>query len=267
MYRARDDLLKTGALSRGYDDSPVTKLELRYEGKAKRVYATDDPEVYIVEYKDDATAFNAQKRGSIAGKGAVNNAVTAKLFEMLEAEGVPTHFLGTLGEREQLVKAVEIIPVEVVVRNLAAGSFSRRYGVEEGRGLEPTITEWCLKNDALGDPPMNDATAVALSFASESDLEALRTHATRVNELLKPFFRKRGLVLADFKLEFGRLPSGEIVLADEISPDTCRLWDAATGDKLDKDRFRRDLGGVEEAYQEVLRRVMSEPQGERRTDA
>ncbi len=238
----------------------MIKLELRYEGKAKRVYATDDSEAYIVEYKDKATAFNAQKRGEIAGKGAVNNAVTAKIFEMLEAEGVPTHFLGTLSEREQLVRAADIIPVEVVVRNLAAGSFSKRYGVEEGRVLEPFIIEWCYKSDTLGDPPMNDATAVALSFASERELETLRTLATRVNTLLKPYFRKRGLVLVDFKLEFGRLPSGEIVLADEISPDTCRLWDASTGDKLDKDRFRRDLGGVEEAYQEVLRRVTSEPQ-------
>ena len=238
----------------------MIKLELRYEGKAKRVYATDDSEAYIVEYKDEATAFNAQKRGEIAGKGAVNNAVTAKIFEMLEAEGVPTHFLGTLSEREQLVRAADIIPVEVVVRNLAAGSFSKRYGVEEGRVLEPFIIEWCYKSDTLGDPPMNDATAVALSFASERELETLRTLATRVNTLLKPYFRKRGLVLVDCKLEFGRLPSGEIVLADEISPDTCRLWDASTGDKLDKDRFRRDLGGVEEAYQEVLRRVTSEPQ-------
>ena len=238
----------------------MIKLELRYEGKAKRVYATDDSEAYIVEYKDEATAFNAQKRGEIAGKGAVNNAVTAKIFEMLEAEGVPTHFLGTLSEREQLVRAADIIPVEVVVRNLAAGSFSKRYGVEEGRVLEPFIIEWCYKSDTLGDPPMNDATAVALSFASERELETLRTLATRVNTLLKPYFRKRGLVLVDFKIEFGRLPSGEIVLADEISPDTCRLWDASTGDKLDKDRFRRDLGGVEEAYQEVLRRVTSEPQ-------
>ena len=238
----------------------MTKRELRYEGKAKRVYATDDPEAYIVDYKDAATAFNARKRGEIAGKGAVNNAVTAAIFRMLGAAGVPTHFIKKLGEREQLVKAVQIIPVEVVVRNLAAGSFSKRYGVDEGCVLEPTVTEWCLKNDALGDPPMNDATAVALAFASGQDLETLRAHATRVNGLLKPFFGARGLVLVDFKLEFGRLPSGEIVLADEISPDTCRLWDASTGDKLDKDRFRRDLGGVEEAYQEVLRRVLAEPQ-------
>ena len=243
----------------------MIRLELRYEGKAKRVYATDDPEAYIVEYKDDATAFNARKRGEIAGKGAVNNAVTARIFGMLEAADVPTHFVKKLSEREQLVKALTIIPVEVVVRNLAAGSFSARYGVEEGRALEPAVTEWCLKNDALGDPPMNDATAVALSFASERDLATLRAHATRVNELLKSFFGARGLVLVDFKLEFGRLPSGEIVLADEVSPDTCRLWDASTGDKLDKDRFRRDLGGVEKAYQEVLRRVLAEPQ-ERNVD-
>ena len=179
---------------------------------------------------------------------------------MLEAEGVPTHFLKSLSEREQLVRAVEIIPVEVVVRNLAAGSFAKRYGVEEGRALEPTVTEWCYKSDVLGDPPMNDVTAVALSFASQHDLNTLRAYAARINNLLQPFFLARGLILADFKLEFGRLPSGEIILADEISPDTCRLWDAKTGDKLDKDRFRRDLGGVEEAYQEVLRRVLGNPQ-------
>ena len=236
----------------------MKKLEQRYEGKAKKVFATDDPERYVVEFKDDATAFNAQKRGTVQGKGAVNNAVTAKVFEMLADEGVPTHFVKKLSEHEQLVKAVEIIPVEVVVRNRAAGSFSKRYGVEEGKFLEPVVVEWCYKSDALGDPPMNDATAVALGFATPEELEALFDLAAEINDLLTAYFADLGLDLVDFKLEFGRLPSGDIVLADEISPDTCRLWDLETGEKMDKDRFRRDLGGVEEAYREVYRRVTGE---------
>ena len=236
----------------------MNKLEQRYEGKAKKVFATDDPERYIVEFKDDATAFNAQKRGTIAGKGAVNNAVTAKVFEMLTAEGIPTHFLEKLSEREQLVKAVEIIPVEVVVRNQAAGSFAKRYGVEEGGRLDPVVVEWCYKSDELGDPPMNDATAVALGFATPEELETLFELAAEINDILEPYFAELGLDLVDFKLEFGKLPTGDIVLADEISPDTCRLWDAGTGEKMDKDRFRRDLGNVEEAYREVYRRVTGE---------
>ncbi len=236
----------------------MQKLEQRYEGKAKKVFATDDPDRYIIEFKDDATAFNAQKRGVIAGKGAVNNAVTAQVFEMLEDEGVPTHFVKKLSEQEQLVKAVEIIPVEVVVRNKAAGSFAKRYGVEEGRPLEPVVIEWCYKSDDLGDPPMNDATAVALGFATPEELETLFELAAAVNDGLEPYFAELGLDLVDFKLEFGHLPSGDIVLADEISPDTCRLWDLETGEKMDKDRFRRDLGKVEEAYREVYRRVMGE---------
>ena len=228
---------------------------MKYEGKAKKVWETADPEHLIVEYKDDATAFNAQKRGTIAGKGAINNSVSARLFGVLEEQGVPTHFVERLGEREQLVRAVEIIPVEVVVRNRAAGSFARRYGVEEGLDLDPIVIEWCYKSDELGDPPMNDATAVALGFASEEDLAQLFEMAVAINEALLEFFDERGLELIDFKLEFGRTRSGELVLADEISPDTCRLWDRQSGERLDKDRFRRDLGGVEEAYQEVLRRV------------
>ena len=236
----------------------MKKLEQRYEGKAKRVFATDDPEHFIIEYKDDATAFNAQKRGTVEGKGAVNNAVTARLFEMLEGEGVPTHFVEKLSELEQLVKAVEIIPVEVVIRNRTAGSFAKRYGVEEGRPLDPIVIEWCYKSDELGDPPMNDATAVALGFATPEELETLFERAAEVNDLLEPYFEALELDLVDFKLEFGKLPSGEVVLADEISPDTCRLWDRKTGERLDKDRFRRDLGGVEEAYREVYRRVIGE---------
>lgn len=242
-------------------ENPPQKLDLLYEGKAKKVWRTDRPDRLIVEFKDDATAFNAQKRGSIPGKGAVNNAVSVRLFEMLERAGVPTHLVAKLGEREQLVLAVQIIPVEVVVRNRAAGSFAKRYGVEEGRELDPMVIEWCYKSDELADPPMNDATAVALGLASEEELGAMFELAMNVNDLLTPFLLERGLELVDFKLEFGRSPDGEVVLADEISPDTCRLWDVGSGERLDKDRFRRDLGGVEEAYLEVRRRVLEEAHG------
>lgn len=236
------------------DDAPE-RAELRYEGKAKRVYATADPDLYRVEYKDDATAYNAAKRGTIEGKGEMNAAITATLMRHLEAEGTPTHFVAQLGPREQLVRRVRIVPVEVIVRNRAAGSFAARYGVEEGPELDPIVIEWCLKSDELGDPPMNDATAVALGFATEDELEALFDGAIAVNEALRPFFAERGLDLVDFKLEFGVDADGRLLLADEISPDTCRLWDLASGERLDKDRFRRDLGNVEEAYREVARRV------------
>ncbi|HEX7022711.1 MAG TPA: phosphoribosylaminoimidazolesuccinocarboxamide synthase [Trueperaceae bacterium] len=235
-----------------------SKLELRYEGKAKKVYATRDPQHYLIEYKDDATAYNAQKRGTITGKGAINNAVTSRLFELLAQHGVPTHFVRALGEREQLVRAVDIIPIEVVVRNLAAGSFAARYGIEEGRTLTPTVLEWCYKSDALGDPPLNDDTIIALGLAGTTELARLRELSARINTVLTEFFAARRLTLVDFKLEFGKVPAGDIVLADEISPDTCRLWDQTSGERLDKDRFRRDLGGVEEAYREVLKRVMEE---------
>ncbi|AFZ66291.1 phosphoribosylaminoimidazolesuccinocarboxamide synthase [Deinococcus peraridilitoris] len=234
------------------------KGELRYEGKAKKVYATDKPGEYIVEYKDDATAFNAQKRGTVADKGVVNNAITSVLYPRLEAAGVPTHFLAQLSEREQLVKAVEIVPVEVVVRNVAAGSFSKRLGLSEGVLLSQPVVEYYYKSDVLGDPLINTDTAVTMGWATEEDLAVIRTLALRVNAFLTPFFAARGVRLIDFKLEFGKTPDGEIVLADEISPDTCRFWDAQSGEKLDKDRFRRDLGGVEDAYQEMLRRVISE---------
>jgi len=236
------------------EDAPA-RTELRYEGKAKRVYATADPDLYRVEYKDDATAYNAAKRGTIAGKGEMNAAITATLMRHLETEGIRTHFVAQLGPNEQLVRRVEIVPVEVIVRNRAAGSFAARYGVEEGPDLDPIVIEWCLKSDALGDPPMNDATAVALGFATEDQLEALFEGAIAVNESLRPFFAERGLDLVDFKLEFGTDADGQLLLADEISPDTCRLWDLESGERLDKDRFRRDLGGVEEAYREVARRV------------
>lgn len=234
------------------------KLELKYEGKAKKVYRTADAEKYIVEYKDDATAFNAQKRGSIQNKGVVNNAVTEKLFTLLMAEGVPTHFLKRLSEREQLVRAVTIIPIEVIVRNVAAGSFATRYEVEEGAPLNPTVIEWCYKSDELGDPPLNDDTAIALSLATAAELSELRHLAERINDILIGFFAERNLRLIDVKLEFGKTSDDKMVLADEISPDTCRLWDMSTGERLDKDRFRRDLGQVEEAYEEVLRRVLGE---------
>ena len=232
--------------------------ELLYEGKAKRVYETEDPDRLLVEYKDDATAFNAQKRGTIRGKGAINNAVSERIFRLLGGVGIPTHLIKRVSDDEQLVRAVTIIPLEVIVRNRAAGSFAARYGVEEGTELELTVIEWCLKDDALGDPPINDAAAVALGIATPDELEELFGLAMAVNDTLKAFFSGVDLELIDFKLEFGRTADGEIVLADEISGDTCRLWDARSGEKLDKDRFRRDLGGVEEAYQEVADRILGE---------
>ncbi|MDF1523718.1 MAG: phosphoribosylaminoimidazolesuccinocarboxamide synthase [Trueperaceae bacterium] len=235
--------------------TPPAPLELLYEGKAKQVFATDDPHLVIVRYKDDATAFNAEKRGTVVGKGEVNNAVTALLYRELEAFGVPTHFRDLLGPREQLVAHVRIVPVEVIVRNRTAGTFAKRYGVEEGLPLDPKVIEFCLKSDALGDPPMNAATAVALGHATEEELEELFDLAATVNDYLTARFAVAGLDLIDFKLEFGVDRDGRIVLADEISPDTCRLWDHETAEKLDKDRFRRDLGRVEEAYQEVRRRL------------
>ena len=233
----------------------TTRGELRYEGKAKRVYATPNPAEYLVEYKDEATAFNAQKRGTWAGKGRANNTVTAALYPKLEGAGIPTHFMAKLSDTEQLVKAVTIVPVEVIVRNVAAGSFAKKLGLEEGTPLARPVVEYCYKSDALGDPLVNTDTAVALGWATEGDLARIRELALQVQDFLTPFFLARGIRLIDFKLEFGKLPSGQIVLADEISPDTCRLWDAETNEKMDKDRFRRDLGGVEDAYEEIVRRV------------
>lgn len=231
------------------------KLEQRYEGKAKRVYATPNPHEYVVEYKDDATAFNGVKKAQIGGKGRVNNAITAHLYPLLEAAGIPTHFLEKLSDREQRVRAVTIIPVEVIVRNVAAGSFSKRLGVEEGTPLARPVVEYCYKSDALGDPLINSDTAIALGWASEEDLARIRELSLGVRDFLVPYFEARGIRLIDFKLEFGKAHDGSLVLADEISPDTCRFWDLETGERLDKDRFRRDLGGVEEAYAEMLARV------------
>ena len=233
----------------------MEKLQQLYEGKAKKVYATEDPDLLIVSYKDDATAFNGVKRGTISGKGVINNRMSNRLMAKLEKAGIPTHFVQELSERETLVKKVEIVPLEVIVRNLSAGSFSKRYGVEEGiRFAEPTV-EFSYKNDDLGDPLINTDSALALGLSTRTELAAIRTYAFAVNRVLSAFWSECGVTLVDFKLEFGRLPDGTVILADEISPDTCRLWDTETGKKLDKDRFRRDLGGVEAAYQEVMQRL------------
>lgn len=231
------------------------KKEFIYEGKAKRVYATEHPGQVIIEYKDDATAFNAQKRGTIQDKGVVNNEVTTILFQQLEKIGVPTHFIQKLNEREQLCKKVEIVPLEFVVRNVIAGSMAKRLGIEEGTVPPNQIIDICYKKDELGDPLINDDHAVALGAASYEELEVMYDLTLKVNEFLESTFDDAGLQLVDFKIEFGKDAQGNIILADEISPDTCRLWDKQTGEKMDKDRFRRDLGNVEQAYQEVLKRL------------
>ena len=232
----------------------MDKKEQLYEGKAKKVYATDDPDLVIVSYKDDATAFNGQKKGTIAGKGAINNRMSNYLFQRLEEKGISTHFVKELSERETLVKHVQIVPLEVIVRNVAAGSFAKRLGVEEGRQLLCPTLEFSYKNDDLGDPFINDYYALALGLATREEIDQTTKMAVAVNDFLKEFFQKAGVLLVDFKLEFGRF-QGQIVLADEISPDTCRFWDINTHEKLDKDRFRRDMGGVEEAYQEIFSRI------------
>ena len=233
----------------------MEQKEQLYEGKAKKVFATDDPELLIVAYKDDATAFNGLKKGTIVGKGVINNKMSNRLMAMLEKNGIPTHYVRELSDRETLVKKVSIVPLEGIVRNISAGSFAKHYGVEEGIVFEQPTVEYSYKNDALGDPLLNTSHALALKLATAEEIETIRTYALRIDELLKAFWKTCGVTLVDFKLEFGRLSDGTIVLADEISPDTCRLWDAATGEKLDKDRFRRDLGGVEEAYAEIMHRL------------
>ena len=234
----------------------MEKLEQLYEGKAKKVFATNDPELLIVDYKDDATAFNGLKKGTISGKGVINNQMSNRLMQKLEKAGIPTHFVRELSERETLVKKVAIVPLEVIVRNIAAGSFSKRYGMEEGVVFEQPTIEFSYKNDALGDPLLNTLHARALGLATDTEIEQIKCYAFRINEILKAFWAECGVTLVDFKLEFGRLPDGTIVLADEISPDTCRLWDTKTHEKLDKDRFRRDLGGVEDAYAEIMKRLV-----------
>lgn len=226
-----------------------------YEGKAKKVYATEDPELLIVAYKDDATAFNGLKKGTIAGKGVINNQMSNRLMALLEKAGVPTHYVQELSPRETLVKKVTIVPLEVIVRNIAAGSFSKRYGVSEGVVFDQPTIEFSYKNDALGDPLLNTSHALALKLATPEEISTIEELSLRVNKFLKAFWKDCGVTLVDFKLEFGRLPDGTIVLADEISPDTSRLWDSQTGEKMDKDRFRRDLGGVEEAYAEIMKRL------------
>ncbi|MGX8796108.1 phosphoribosylaminoimidazolesuccinocarboxamide synthase [Fusibacter sp. JL298sf-3] len=232
----------------------MEKLAMLYEGKAKRVYKTEDSQVFWIEYKDDATAFNGEKKGTIEDKGVVNNKMSALLFKMLEEAGIPTHFVELINDREQLVKAVEILPLEVIVRNVAAGSLAKRLGLEEGTPMASTVLEFCYKNDDLGDPMINDSHILAMGFADAEQLEQIKTYALKINDVLKTFFLERGLKLIDFKIEFGT-HKGAVILADEISPDTCRLWDAETDRKMDKDRFRRDLGDVEAVYQEVLNRL------------
>ena len=232
--------------------------EMLYEGKAKRVYATENPEVLLVDYKDDATAFNGLKKGTISGKGAINNRVTNYMMKILEQKGVPTHFVEELSERRTLVKKVSIVPLEVIIRNISAGSFAKRYGVEEGIAFDEPTIEFSYKNDDLGDPLINSYHAIALKLATKEEIETIKNMAFKVNEVMKAYFKGLNVDLVDFKLEFGRLTDGTIVLADEISPDTCRFWDSETHEKLDKDRFRRDLGNVEDAYKEMMKRILGE---------
>ncbi len=235
----------------------MQKQELKYEGKAKRVWATPKPELSLIEFKDDATAFNAQKRGTIAEKGSINNAITAHLYPLLAAAGIPNHFVEKVSDTEQLVRFVSIIPVEVIVRNRAAGSFASRLGLDEGHPLLTPVIEYCYKSDALGDPLVSESTPVAMGWASARELSEVNSLALGANQFLRQFFLDRGIDLVDIKFEFGRLPDGTILLADEVSPDTSRLWDAESGERLDKDRFRRDLGGVEDAYRLILRKVLT----------
>ena len=234
----------------------MKKVEQLYEGKAKKVFSTEDPNLCIVSYKDDATAFNGQKKGTILGKGAINNRLTNYFMKLLEEKGVPTHFVEELSDTDAVVKKVKIVPLEGIIRNISAGSFAARYGVDEGIVFDAPTIEFSYKCDELNDPLMNSYHAIALKLATPEEIETIKTMAFKVNDVLKEFWKSVGVTLVDFKLEFGRLPDGTIILADEISPDTARLWDSKTGEKLDKDRFRRDLGGVEDADQEVLRRVL-----------
>ena len=233
----------------------MEKREQIYEGKAKKVFKTDDPSLVIVDYKDDATAFNGLKKGTITGKGVINNRMSNFIMQIIEKEGIPTHFVKELSERETLVKSVSIVPLEVIVRNIAAGSFSKHYGVEEGVVFDEPTLEFSYKNDDLGDPLLNSYHAIALKLATKEEIALISDYALRINQIMKQFWDERGVTLVDFKIEFGKTPDGTIILADEISPDTCRFWDKETDEKLDKDRFRRDLGGVEDAYSEMMNRL------------
>ncbi|WP_040212731.1 phosphoribosylaminoimidazolesuccinocarboxamide synthase [Clostridium polynesiense] len=232
----------------------MEKMEMLYEGKAKKIFRTSSDNEVIVYYKDDATAFNGEKKGQIEDKGILNNSITSKLFELLESKGIKTHYIKKLSDREQLCRKVEIVPVEVIVRNTAAGSMAKRLGLEEGSELKTTVFEICYKNDALGDPLINDHHAVAIGLTTYEELNKIYESTKKINDILKEFFLKQNIKLIDFKLEFGRY-EGDIILADEISPDTCRFWDAETNEKLDKDRFRRDLGSIKDAYEEILNRI------------
>ena len=235
----------------------MTKTKQLYEGKAKKVWATDDENIVIVDYKDDATAFNGEKKGTIVGKGVINNKMTNYMFGLLEKEGIPTHLVEELSDRETLVKKVEIVPLEVIVRNVAAGSFSKKLGIEEGRKLSCPTLEFSYKNDDLGDPFINSYYALALDLATKEEIDTIAEYAFKVNAFMVDFFKKINVDLIDFKIEFGRF-HGKILLADEISPDTCRFWDSTTHEKLDKDRFRRDMGGVEDAYNEMMHRIFGD---------
>lgn len=235
----------------------IEKREMLYEGKAKKIYKTDDPDLLWVEYKDDATAFNGLKKGTISNKGVLNNLISSHFFELLSQKGVPNHFVKKISDREQIVKKLDIIPVEVIVRNLAAGSISKRVGIEEGVEFDMPVVEYCYKNDELSDPLINDDHIRVLKLAADEQMKQIRSIALKVNEILKEYLKDKCIVLVDFKLEFG-MHKGEVMLGDEISPDTCRFWDSKTKEKLDKDRFRRDLGRVEDAYKEVYNRLVGD---------
>ncbi len=238
----------------------MKKTNLLYEGKAKKVYESDNKDVYIVSYKDDATAFNGLKKGTIMDKGEINNRVTNFLMQLLEKNGIPTHFVQELNAQETAVKRVEIIPIEVIVRNIAAGSLAKRVGLSEGTKLSSTVLEYCYKNDELGDPMVNEYHIEALKWATKEEMKIIAEYSFKINDILSDYLAKSNITLIDFKLEFGRLEDGTVILADEISPDTCRFWDSTTNEKLDKDRFRRDLGGVEDAYREILKRLIGQNQ-------
>jgi phosphoribosylaminoimidazole-succinocarboxamide synthase len=247
-----------GRINIGKGAKKMKKGAMIYEGKAKKVFATEDPNLVIVDYKDDATAFNGQKKGSIEGKGSINNRVTNHLMKLLASNGIPTHFVEQLSDREALVRRVDIVKIEVIVRNIAAGSLSKRLGLPEGTPLNVTVLEYSYKDDELGDPMINETHALAMGLATQEELRKIDAYAYKVNEILSEYLRDLNIRLIDFKLEFGKTADGLLVLADEISPDTCRFWDAVTNEKLDKDRFRRDLGGEQDAYREILRRLIGE---------